>query len=434
MGQPCAKEGEFPVFVYSYSAHESEQIIETEFSLADQNWDESIVYCPQVFDEYGNQLSCQQIKEESTLNLDWRKKIVFKGKLKPLTVTRFTVKVVAKKAEKQNIEQQSLQKLLENQSLLTAPIVLEAYEDTADPWGMSERELKQMGNNPIEFKVMSEKQATDFCAVSEKLNPIRVIEDGEIYKCVECLYTFGNTNAVIQYKIYKNEDFVDAKIIVEFAEKNKLIRAKIPMPKNFFGGKIVGDGPFVWEEKPDCEFTFQKWFGTKKGEDIFAVINDGVYAGKSDGENLYITLLRGAGYCMHPIPDRELYPQDRYLPRIDCGRYEYTFRIFKGKIFDVFESAEQFNNLPYALNIFPVGGEGDISSKICVNGQVVLSTIKPCDDGGFVVRAYNPNEKAVDFSVVIQDDKQNFKANAHEIVSVKVQNGKCYVLDKITDC
>ena len=97
----------------------------------------------------------------------------------------------------------------------------------------------------------------------------------------------------------------------------------------------------------------------------------------------------------------------------------------------MFETAEQFNNLPYGLNIFPVGGESETLPKICVDGQVVLSTVKPCNDGGFVVRAYNPNEKAVDFTVAIQGEKENFKANAHEVVSIKYLDRKWILLKDI---
>jgi alpha-mannosidase len=102
-----------------------------------------------------------------------------------------------------------------------------------------------------------------------------------------------------------------------FAEKNKLLRVKIPLPAGFEGARAVGDGSFVIENKPNTECVFQKWFGVQREDcKIFAIVNDGVYAGKVENGYIYLTLLRGAGYCFHPINDKELYPQDRIYPKL----------------------------------------------------------------------------------------------------------------------
>ena len=46
-----------------------------------------------VEDGEGNYVPYQVIKEESNLNLDWRKRIIFEAKLKPMALTRFSVYV-----------------------------------------------------------------------------------------------------------------------------------------------------------------------------------------------------------------------------------------------------------------------------------------------------------------------------------------------------
>ncbi|MBR2375258.1 MAG: hypothetical protein IKA88_03105 [Clostridia bacterium] len=429
MSQPCAGEGEYPIFVFNYSPQETTTQIETEFMLADQNYSLEFCYEPHVYNEAGNELPIQAIKEESTLNLDWRKKIVFEGTLKPLGITRFTVKVqAAPKVEKIVKTISSLEKTLQGNDLLPEPATLELYEDTADPWGMSMAELKAMGENPKEFRLMTCEEAGEFCAVEGGLAPIRKIEDGAIYTGIESFYTCGQTNAVLQYKCYKNSPYTDIKLTVEFADKNKLLRLKLPIPKAFSGGKAVGDGPYVWEEKPDCEMSFQKWLGIQKGEEIFAVANDGTYAGKVENGYLYLTLLRGSGYCVHPILDRELYPKDRYLPRIDCGRYVYNFRIFKGSVYEVNAMAEAFNMLPYAVNVFPTGGkkgaEIAAASRIQVDGDVQLVMAKSHEDGRIVLRVYNPARKAVRFKVWIGENCIDGEAGVGEVVSMIYQDGK----------
>ncbi len=415
MNEPCAKEGEFPVFVFNYFPYALTTNIETEFMLADQNWRDDICFVPHIYDENGKELLCQQIKEESTLNLDWRKRIVFEGTLNPLGITRFTVKVQAEKTQKKTAKNAVLSEFIKD------PVTLELYEDTADPWGMSEAELKALGKNPVEFRLMDEREAGEFFGDDEPVSPVRVIEDGDIYTGVETLYTCGNTNAVLQYKAYKKQPYTDLKVSVEFADKNKLLRLKIPMPKEYLDGVTVGDGPFVWEEKPQCEISFQKWVGVKKNDTIFAVMNDGVYGGKVENGYIYLTLLRGAGYCMHPIPDRELYPKDRYLPRIDCGRYTYTFRIYQGNVYEIFDYAEGLNQEPYAVNVFPTGAAcREETPRLTIDGKVLLTDLKPSGNGRFVARLYNPSETTESFTLRVHGASVQDFASAHEVVSVEI--------------
>lgn len=418
MNEPCAKEGEFPVFVFNYLPCEVSMPVEAEFTLADQNWSDEICYVPCVYDEQGNELVSQQIKEDSTLHLDWRKRVVFEGKLKPLGITRFSVKVKACKIKEKTVQGVSLIDYVKN------PAELALYDDTADPWGMSIEELKAMGKNPVAFRLMDEKEVKEYCKVEAPLPPVHIVEDGDVLTTVECLYTAGKTNAVLQYKLYKNQPYIDLKATVEFADKNKLIRLKFPIPEAFHGGESVGDGPFVWEEKPNTEISFQKWLGVKRDGEVFAVINDGVYAGKVENGYIHLTLLRGAGYCFHPIPDRELYPQNRYLSRIDCGRYVYNFRLYKGTVYEVNAAAESFNQLPYAINVFPVGKEERASKGIEIDGNVVLATVKPREQGGYVFRIYNPAEKAEPFTVHIDGRVFAAEAKAREVVSLVYEQGE----------
>lgn len=433
MKQRRAEIGEYPVFVYNYLPYENDALIEVEFSAEDQNWSKEKHYKIHVYDENGIEVVSQRIKEDSTLNLDWRKRIVFEGKLKPLGITRFTVKLDMGEVKDWNSRPiDNLNGVLDGE-LLTAPVSLEVYDDTADPWGMSDAELKQMGTNPVPFREMTASEVKDFFASSKEVAPIRVIEDGDILQKTECVYTASKTNAVVDYITYKNRPYTDIKLTVEFAEKNKLIRLKVPVPKEFKNCVTVGDGPFVWEEKPNVEVTFQKWLGAKNSSDeIFAIINDGVYAGKADGEYLYLTLLRGSGYCFHPIEDRPLYPEDRYLPRIDCGRYVYNLRLFKGKVYEVTKMAEEFNATPYAINVFPTGEVNSIDvPTVTLKGEVILTTVKPTKND-IVMRVYNPSDTEKTFTLNVGSDTYSSIANKREVVSIRYSNGKFTKMDKMT--
>ena len=167
---------------------------------------------------------------------------------------------------------------------------------------MSGKELKAVGENPVAMREMTKEETAEFCAVREGIEAERRIEDGEVLSVYEGLYTNGKSKAVLQVRKYKQHDYTDVKVIAEFAEKNKLLRVKIPLPEEFKDGVAVGDGPFAFKQKPNCECVFQKWFGVQNKEGkIFSVINDCLYAGKVEDGYIHLTLLCGVGYCFHPI-------------------------------------------------------------------------------------------------------------------------------------
>ena len=421
MGQKHAEAGEFPVFVFNYAPYEITAPVEVEFMLENQNWNEEIRYTPHVYFE-GKEIPCQTVKEESTLNLDWRKKVVFEGKLAPMSLTRFEIKVskvprtpMFSPAKTCNVE--------ENISI--GKPVFEVYDDTADPWGMSEKELKAVGENPVPLRQMTTEETKDFCALDEGFAAERIIEDGVILSAYEGLYTNGKTNAVLEVKEYKNQSYVDVKATVEFAEKNKLIRIKVPLPDEFKDGVAVGDGPFVFEQKPNTECVFQKWFGVQNASGkIFSVINDGVYAGKVENGYIHLTLLRGAGYCFHPIAGLQLYPQDRYLPRIDGGRYAFNFRIMCGDVAEIYREAELFNQKPYAVNVFPTGKENKQFATVSLDGNVVLTNCHQNEKGEYIARLYNPAESTESFCLQLGEVCVEGTASKGEVVSIVAHNGE----------
>ena len=426
MSDKPAENGEFPVFVFNYLLYEVTTPIEAEFSLADQNWSEEYKYVPHVYSG-GEEIDCQTVKEKSTLNLDWRKRIAFIGKLKPLGITRFSVRVEKTPVVKRSFKTYELQELI-SKSDLVGQVGLEMYDDTADPWGMSDAELEQLGRNPIKFRETTEREGAEFCGIDGEISPIHTIEDGSVMTVIESLYTQGRTNAVIEYKFYKHEKFVDLKVIVEYGDKNKLVRLKIPAPK----GVPVGDGPYIVENKPvKREASFHKWCGVKtENGDCYAVLNDCVYAGKFEDGFINLTLLRGAGYCFHPIYDRELYPKDRYLKRIENGRYEYEFRIIRGSQDEIACAAQAFNEKPYALNVFPTGSGGEYP-EIKTDKPIVMSVLRKTENGEYEMRFFNSENSAKTFNVTVNGLAKEITIRANEILTVKVSDEINVYPDKI---
>lgn len=426
IGERVAKEGEFPIFVFNYMPYELNAPVEVEFSLADQNWSDEFRLIPVIYDENMQEIPSQLIKENSTLNLDWRKKIVFTPSLSPLGITRFTARLEMAPIEKKEATPVSNYEDIIKETILKSPLSLDMYEDTADPWGMSNAELVRMGRDSVPFVLMNDDELGEFFVAGEPVCPIRIIENGDIYTNIEAVYKSGSTRAVINYIIYKEYDFVDIKITLEFLDKNKLVRVKLKLPEGY--DTPVGDGPYVWEKKPKTtEMSFQRFAGAmSEGGDTIAIINDGIYGGKVEDGYIHLTLIRGCGYCFHPIGDRPLYPTDIYLPRIDSGRYTYNLRVMRGDIGAVTKMADEFAEKPYAVNLFPTGGRENTAPRVTLDGRVTAGAIKECDEG-ILVRIYNPNDNDERFTLSLGEISATDIAKPREVLSAVIKDNEALI-------
>lgn len=416
MGEKKAKEGEYPIFVFNPLPYEVTRPVEAEFTLADQNWDESTITVPSVYTEDGVLIKSQQIKEKPTLNLDWRKRIIFEGTLKPMGITRFNIRTSVIPNEKEKKKNIPFDELFKSQNILTAPVSLLMYEDDADPWGMS-NDNEKLGKNPVRFVPMTAEECGEFCRTAE-LEAEHIIETGDIYTGCEQFVKCNNTNAVIEYRFYGNQPYIDIKVTLESSEKNRLICLNVPTPD----GTLCGDGPFITEAKPENDVCFRNWLGKEKGGEITAVINNCLYGGRGAENGIELSLLRTPGYLFHPIGDRELYPGDRYLPRIDCGRYVYTFRIMKGNVNEITLEGAAFNEEINAVNMFPIE-TGNKKAQIYTDRPVCMPVCHTAE-GRTVMRFYNPDKDTGNFHLTVNGASASVEVPPAAVVSAVYENGK----------
>ena len=70
--QEIAEEGEFPIVVFNPHPYAIKECVECEFMLPDQNWSET-EYKYAIVKDGDDFIQSQMVKEESNINLDWRK-------------------------------------------------------------------------------------------------------------------------------------------------------------------------------------------------------------------------------------------------------------------------------------------------------------------------------------------------------------------------
>lgn len=422
--EPKAAEGEYPILVLNPNPYPWETEITCELTLADQNWSDTTASCAKVLDENGNEVLSQTVKEESNLNLDWRKRILFRAELKPLSLTRFSIYMDVKdKVEKKyesgkdivadlpeigkHVEIDGKTGLLRSYKLWGKEYIDQNsegafcpvfYQDNPDPWAMGKFQLSGVGTDPVPFRLMEHPDGP-----FEGMKPLQVIEDGEIYLGVECFLQCENTRIRVEYDIYKNNPAVDVKVDVFMNDINRILKLAVPVAVQ---GEYIGQTAFGTEElyMNGRECVAQRFVAMReKGqENCLALFNRGTYGSSWKDGVISMSLLRGATYCAHPINERPIIPTDRFVKKIDMGERNFVFRMTAAPEKALERLSAEFNMPPYACNVFPVDTDvsaPEFSLNISDPDIVLIAMKKSAEKSGYVLRLLNNYHEACKVTV-----------------------------------
>ncbi len=458
--QPAAGDGEYPVLVYNPNPYPWETEVMCEFSLADQNWSGEMAYVPRVLDENGNPVPAQTVKEESNLTLDWRKRIWFRAKLAPLTLTRFSVYMDLVPATKpvyphnadvivdlpeigKHVEIDGKTGLLRSYKIDGKEYIDAAkggafcpmfYKDNPDPWGMGDFQLTAMGSDPVPFTLMEKPDG-----MFKGMDPVQIIEDGDIYTGVEAFFSCENTRVRVEYDIYKHTHAVDVKVDVFLADNDRMLKLALPLtPKGeYIGQTAFGTEPLYMDGR-ECvaqRFVALRELGISLMSNILTLMNQGTYGSSYKDGVLSMSLVRGVSYCAHPIPGRPIIPTDRYVKKIDMGERNFTFRLTTAPEKSLERLALEYNVPAYACNVFPMGGDGNALTPIqldIADRDVTLVTMKKADDGeGYLLRLLSNCGEAVTTTLTCGESKLPLTFGPYEVKTLRYipENGKLYETD-----
>lgn len=431
-----AREGEYPVFAFNPHPYEFDTEIECEFMLADQNFDTESVSFIKVYDDNNNLLTSQVIKEESNINVDWRKRIIFPAKLKPMSINRFRFEVDYFKQDKEIKEAYIVKDdhkyieidrdtgllksfCIDGKEYIHNAFSPVSFDDNADPWAMSAEQLKHIGDNPQDFKLSKKPQG-----VFGGLKSIEVIENGDVFLGIEAFFEKDNSKVQVKYKVYKKRDYADVDVTVFWQDIDKLLRLKVPVS---IKGKLIGQTAYGTDDLfiDGKENVSHRFIAVDNGDECLAVFNNCTYGSMFENDTLYISLLRGAAYCTHPIPDRQLVPENRYIKRIDQCEHTYSFRIAVTKREELERMALEFNQRPFVQNVFPIASKPheELKALVIENKNIVLSAMKKSDNGGYVLRLFNNSRAAAKTAVSFGDAKAELSFGKYEVKTVIFNDG-----------
>lgn len=88
--------------------------------------------------------------------------------------------------------------------------------------------------------------------------------------------------------------------------------------------------------------------------------------------------------------------------------------------------SELFNQKPYAISVFSIG-VGERKVEIFTDVPVVMPTMKIGENGGYVMRFFNPELKDKTFTLTVNGNSQKITMAKAEVVSVIYDDSKFVV-------
>ena len=447
--QEPAKENEYPILIYNPHPFPVEGVFECEFQLQDGNWGDDFTI-PTAY-QGEKRLPTQNEKEHSNLNLDWRKHVVFHARLEPSSMNRFDCKVerVPERPKPQlapengavTFKTDRLEVVINARTgrmdrlavdgvdyLKGDSMGLLVIDDYDDPWGMQRQSYRDVLGK---FELMSPEEGTRFSGVREGVLPsVRVVEDGEARTVVEAVQKWGNSFAVVSYKLPKQGTEIEVHLRILWNEKSKMLKFSVPTP--FAEAKCMGQVAYGTEELVSTgrEVVAQKWAAVVSDNEnkALSVINDGTYGmDYTDGE-LRLNLLRSSAYSGHPIFERPIVPQDRFTPRIDQGERLFRFWLNAGpseeRLVRVDREALALNEKPFALSFNPPGQGTAPKPLVFLSDEAVqVTAFKKAERGNaYVVRLFEPTgiPRTTTLSIPLLDFEMEVTLNGFEILTLLV--------------
>ena len=416
-GEPKAAAGEVPIFVFNPHAFPVRALVECELEPWEPNF-EKTPWRPSVYAR-GKALPSQAEKEESNLSLEWRKRVVFEAELAPGRLNRFSCRLerATGKPEARAVAKDGL--ITVTTADLTAAVnaatgLLDVYKaggvdflepgaftplvirDNADPWGMKVRSFRAVAGS---FAAATPEEAARFSGIREGgLEPVRVIEDGQVRTVVEAILAHGGSRLVLQYKIPKRGAEIEVDVRVFWAERDAML--KLGLAPRLRAARFMGQVAYGADELPSNgeEAVAQKWLALVSETDKAALtlVNDGVYGSDWDGVELRQSLLRSPAYAADTWEDKLAVAQDRFIPRQDTGERTFRFWLRGGALEERMEAIDREalarNETPYVLAYFPPGEGKKADAGVVVDGPAIeVTAFKRSEDGrDVVIRLFEP--------------------------------------------
>ena len=262
--------------------------------------------------------------------------------------------------------------------------------DSPDPWGVSARHFWRKARP---FRVPPKKTAAWFAGISEPLEPVRVVEHGEVCTHLEVLLHHRYRSfACLHYRIPHEGTEIELQIRLLWNERDSLLT--LSLPTRLIHARCYGQGMAAVEEfsTNGMEHVAQRWLCLVEDGWAFSCITDSTYGFGCRSGELRLSLLRSPAHAAHPD---ESPPPDRCTPRMDQGEFVFRFWLNAGEALTRLMALEREAQLhmqpPIVLPFSPSETTPAVPLLRIDDPAVVVTALKQSDEGTeLIVRLWEP--------------------------------------------
>lgn len=232
----------------------------------------------------------------------------------------------------------------------------------------------------------------------------RILEEGPVRSAVSVKYKYNQSYVVQDFRVYKDTDYIEVKVHVDWREPQTQL--KINYPVNFNFRKPTYEIPYGYIEKSANgeEEPGQTWFDMT-GEHFkkpimygLAIANNAKYSYNMDVDAMNLTVLKNSVYAHH---DPKVLESETEYNYVDDGIQEFTYMLIphagSWKDADVVKRARECNVRPVTvIETFHEGSlaqKGSFLSLDC--DHAIITAMKECEDkDGIIIRAYETKKQS----------------------------------------
>ena len=284
------------------------------------------------------------------------------------------------------------------------------------------KDIVRFTNESVDVRVDEE-----YLYLDNEIPSVHMIEDGYVETTIEAVFGYKGSHAIVKYILGDDGDLrVDVR--VNWSEKQRMLR--INVPTTLKDSVCIGEQPYGEEKLFDNmeENVSQRYIAVTNDDECLLAVNNGIYSSCFDDKAgaLKYTLLRSASYCAHPVNELKVMPQDRYMPYIEQGERDFSFKFCVGKAKDIrphaARIAQHFNMKPMALSFYPTG-IGTIPAsplKLLDTSVITINAFKKADCGeGYIIRLFNPTDSNQSCKLAFYDKEVNVDFGRYEIKTIR---------------
>lgn len=232
---------------------------------------------------------------------------------------------------------------------------------------------------------------------TKPIGKVMLTEAGPIRAVLRSKIKLLDTEIIRDYSLTAGSNIIEVKTIVDFREKHKMLKFRIPVNADNFRAYAKIPYGFIQRPTDGCEQPCGEWVTINNGVEGISVANDSKYSFDADDNILSLTILRGAIYADH------FGERDEFCRYMEQGEHEFKYSIapYSG-ISDTQRQGEILNNeMPVIIETFHKGILSTNYSGISISEKnIVLTAIKQHEDStATIVRMYETEDKDTDVNI-----------------------------------